>query len=263
VVALDNPVVRVQALIRLQWRNWMTGVTYLLALCMAYQMPDTNSHAVNVIQAASKAVGRSTVNGPVGWKMSGRLCCAGNTIHFTQYHSDSDLARVENTWQERGLAKSEVLVVCGGKGWSLMAGKTTEMPTNELAVFDDMFYRSRVTQLKGELTGKEFTLTQLPGRKVDKEDCTGVRVRCAMREDIDLYFSDTTHLLRQVVTKRLGPDGKQYDMTETRSAYKKFDGCHIATKVVREIGTLPVFEESIDKAEAIPLNKIGGLFEKP
>ena len=107
------------------------------------------------------------------------------------------------------------------------------------------------------------TMKLLPELEIDGTTTIGVRVGSEGQDDFDLYFSKETKLLRRTIGKHLCPDQKVHPFTEDTLDYKNFNGLKMATKKIRTVEGIGVFEECISEVEYIPTEKVPLVFKKP
>lgn len=119
------------------------------------------------------------------------------------------------------------------KGWTNVAGMTTDMTKEEIAEMQHELYAWRVLMLHTVVKDPGYTLTSLGEMEVDKKPAVGVRISRKGQRDLSLYLDKESGL--PVRLERLVLDeasGKEVMQEEVYSDYKEIEGVKQSLKML-------------------------------
>jgi hypothetical protein len=110
-----------------------------------------------------------------------------------------------------------VMVINGGKCWSRMsvmgnAPMITELPQEQSAEIEGLLHESHIRSLVPVLREARFTLGKIPEETIKGQPAVAIKVSCAGKPDVSLYFDKETHLLVKSSYRTTGPTGGPREM---------------------------------------------------
>lgn len=119
------------------------------------------------------------------------------------------------------------------KGWSNVAGMTTDMSKEEVAEMRHELYAFRALLLLPLVTDPGYTLSSLGEMEVEKKPAVGVRVTHKGQRDLNIYLDKESglpvRLERQVLDEA---SGKEVMQEELYSEYKEIEGVKQSMKML-------------------------------
>lgn len=179
--------------------------------------------AKTIVAKAIKAKGGDGKKMAVTWKGSGTFFGMGEGVPY------------EGTWSVHPPKKFRMeingiftIVLNGDMGWVNTGGTVAEMNKEQVAEQQEAMHANWVMEVY-PLTGKEYTLTVIPG----DADTVGVKVAYKGRRDVELFFNKKTYLLAKVKqTVKDDQSGKEVQQVSEVTEYTKVTGVQVPAKMV-------------------------------
>lgn len=119
------------------------------------------------------------------------------------------------------------------KGWTSLAGMTTEMSKEEIADMRHELYAFRVQLLLPLVKEPGFTLSSLGDMEVDKKPAVGVRITHKGQRDLNLYLDKASGLpVRLERPVRDEATGQEIIQEEIYGDYKEIEGVQQSMKML-------------------------------
>jgi hypothetical protein len=158
------------------------------------QDPDPRSLIDRAIKAQGglEMLGRSVASHR---KSKGAFLTDGFTFTGEVFSEPGNRRRIALQGTVKGQPATRVLVLDGKKGWITYDGTTIDLDADFVERLEKSIYADRVCGLVTLVKDKGYTLTGLGESQVRGKPARGVRVACAGKPDVLLYFDKESGLL--------------------------------------------------------------------
>lgn len=228
-------------------------VTTILLLCSAGLVAGEKLQPNEIIQKAVKAVGGKSAIAKMKATYSednGIYYGMGEGLPYKGVYSFQlpDKMRME-------IKGVFTIVLNGKKGWTSMMGETKAMPEKVLAVQQKDMKTHAVVALLPFINKKGFKFTPLGNVKIKGADSIGLKVTKKGYDDVKLYFDAKNFLLNKASYKSINAEQNFKEVTSDvyYSAYKKFNGMTVATKVELQLDGKRFLAMNITEFRAVPM----------
>ncbi|MCE9531993.1 MAG: hypothetical protein K8T89_12840 [Planctomycetes bacterium] len=248
-------------------RSYLSGASALLLIFVTATIGRSADDAGAVIDKAIAALGDAEklkkVNGEQ-WKTKGTFHGFGMKIPYIADYSymKPNMMRFDMA-MEFGGQKTTMSAASDGKvAWEKMGEDMRDMDKKKAEEFNRTIYTMFVSQIT-PLKEKEFTLTIVPGIKVDDKPTIGIKVTRKDQRNVTLYLDEKTHLLAKSETKAWDEFSKMEVTQEVfLNGWKDKNGLKVFDRLtIKRDGKLFLEEEFSDQK---PLEKLDAkVFEKP
>jgi outer membrane lipoprotein-sorting protein len=203
-------------------------VIVLGSTCVCIRAQDS---AAGIMRKAIEAMGGMETaakwTGSVRFTMKGTVTIGDQAyaaVSENWFQPPNQIKTVLTTTQLNGSQELAIDVFDGKRAWRREHDQTAELDAARRTQVMHGLYSQRVEMLLPLIADPAFSVTTIPGAKVDGREALGVRVSSKGQEDIDLFFDKENGLLVKSARMAMDPDRDDVRLEDYFRNYRESGG---------------------------------------